>query len=123
MIHHDRRIEVPARYQRPQIDLPPITYTPEPMEDELPVPPRRAAVPDYPRWEPGYTPAQPSYAYPRGYGPPGMQGPSRLFAATISGDGAGPSNIPQVPEQPSSKPQPPSGSPPSGPLPHPPAPQ
>ncbi len=57
-----------------------------------------------------------------GYGPPGSQGPSRLFAATISGDGAGPSNAPQVPAQPPSKPQPPSGPPPSGPLPLPPGP-
>ncbi len=40
MIHQDCPIQVPARYQRPQIDLPPITYTPEPMADEPPVPPR-----------------------------------------------------------------------------------
>ncbi len=94
MIHPDRPIEVPARYQRPQIDLPPLVDTPEPMTDEPPVPPQRAAVPDYPRWEPGYAPVHPSYRYPRGYGPPGSQGPSRLFAAAISGDGAGPSNLP-----------------------------
>ncbi len=77
------------------------------MDDEPLVPPQRAVVPDYPRWEPGYAPIQPSYAYPRGYGPPGSQGPSRLFAAAISGDGTGPSNVLQVPDQPPSKPQPP----------------
>ncbi len=107
MIHHDRQVEVPARYQRPQIDLPPIVYTLEPMEDKPPVPPQRAAVPDYPRWEPGYTPNQPSYAYPHGYGPPGTQGPSRLFAAALTKGEAGPSNLPQVPVPPPSKPQPP----------------
>ncbi len=124
MIHHDRQVEVPARYQRPQIDLPPITYTPEPMDDEPPVPPQWAAVPDYPRWEPGYAPVQLSYMYPCRYGPPGSQGPSRLFAAAISGDGTGPSNVPQVPDQPPSKPQPPSGPPPPQylPLPGPPDP-
>ncbi len=56
-------------------------------------------------------------------GPPGSQGPSRLFAAAISGDGAGPSNVPQVPDQPPSKPQPPSDPLPSGPPPPPPIPQ
>ncbi len=87
------------------------------MDDEPPVPPQRAVVPDYPRWEPGYAPIQLSYAYPCGYGPPGSQGPSRLFAAVISGDGAGPLNVPQVPTQPPSKLQPPSGPPPSRPPP------
>ncbi len=115
MIHRDVQVEVPARYQRPQINLPLIVYTPEPMDDEPPMPPQQAAVLDYPRWEPGYAPAQPSYAYPHGYGPPGSQGPSRLFAAAISSDRAGPSNVPQVPTQPPGKPQPPSGPPPSGP--------
>ncbi len=81
MIHPDRLIEIPARYQRPQYDTPSTADTPEPMDDEPPVPPQRATMPDYSRWEPGYTPAQPSYAYPRGYGPPGSQGLSRLFAA------------------------------------------
>ncbi len=71
--------------------MPSTVDTLEPMVDEPPVPPRRAAVPDYPRWEPGYAPAQPSYVYPRGYGPPGSQGPSRLFATAAGGDGAGPS--------------------------------
>ncbi len=34
MIHRDHQVEVPARYQRPQIDLPPLVDTPELMEDE-----------------------------------------------------------------------------------------
>ncbi len=42
MIHQEQPIKVPARYQRPQIGLPPITYTPEPMSDSPPVPPRQA---------------------------------------------------------------------------------
>ncbi len=117
MIHHDHQVEVLARYQRPQIDLPPIVYTPEPMEDEPLVPPQRATVPEYPRWEPGYAPIQPSYAYPRGYGPPGMQGRSRLFAAALTEGKAGPSNAPQIPAQPLSKPQPPPGRPPPPPPP------
>ncbi len=117
MIHPDRSIEIPARYQQPQYDTSSTVDTPEPMDDEPPIPPPRATVPDYSRWEPGYTPAQPSYAYPRGYGPPGSQGPSRLFAAAAGGDGAGPSNVPQVPVQLPDKPQPPSGPPPSGPPP------
>ncbi len=115
MIHPDRQIKVPARYQRPQYDTPSTVDTPGPMDDEPPGPLRQAAIPQYPRWEPGYAPAQPSYAYPHGYGPPGSQGLSRLFAAAISGDGAGLSNVPQIPIQPPDKPQPPSGPPPSGP--------
>ncbi len=94
MIHPDRQIEIPARYQRPQYDTSSTVDTPGPMDDEPPVPPQRATIPDYPRWEPGYAPVQPSYAYPCGYGPPGSQGPSRLFAAAISSDGAGPSDVP-----------------------------
>ncbi len=39
MIHPDRRIEIPARYQRPQYDMPSTEDTPEPMADEPPVPP------------------------------------------------------------------------------------
>ncbi len=111
MIHHDIQVEVPARYQRPQIDLPPITYTPEPMDNEPPVVPPWASVPDYPMWGFGSAPIQPSYAYPRGYGPPGTQGPSRIFAAAIADEG-GPSDAPQIPTRPSDKPQPPSGPPP-----------
>ncbi len=38
-----------------------------------------------------------------------------LFAAAISGDGAGPSDVPRVPAQPPGKLQPPSRPPPSGP--------
>ncbi len=81
MIHHNHCIEVPARYQRPQTDLPPITFTPEPMDDEPPVPPPRAAVPNYLRWESGYAPVQPSYAYPCGYGPPGSLLPQSAVMA------------------------------------------
>ncbi len=114
MIHPDRQIEIPARYQRPQYDTTSTVDTPEPMDDEPPVLPQRAAVPGYPRWEPGYAPAQPSYAYPHGYGPPGSQGPSRLFAAAAGGDGAGTSRVPPGPVQPPDKPQPLSGPPPSG---------
>ncbi len=111
MIHRDQQVEVLTRYQWPQIDLPPIVYTPEPMDDEPPVPPPWAAIPNYPRWEPGYAPIQPSYAYPRGYGPPGTQGRSRLFTATITGDEAESSGAPQVPIQPPKPQPPPSGLP------------
>ncbi len=119
MIHPDHQIEIPARYQRPQYDTTSTVGTPEPMDDEPPVPPQRAAIPEYPRWEPGYAPAQSSYAYPRGYGPPGSQGPSRLFAAAAGSDGAGSSGVPPGPVQPPDKPQPPSRLPPSGPPPPP----
>ncbi len=111
MIHRDIQVEVLARYQRPQIDLPPVTYTPEPMDDEPPVPPPRADIAEYPRWGLDTAFERPSYAYPHGYGPPGLQGPSRLFAAAIMGDEAGPSDIPQAPDQPP-KPSFPSGPPP-----------
>ncbi len=75
MIHPDQPIQVPAHYQRPQIDLPPITYTPGPMEDEPLVPPQQAAVPDYMSAVPSYAYVVPSHALPLGYGPPGTQGP------------------------------------------------
>ncbi len=116
MIHRNHQVEIPARYQRPQIDLPPITYTLELMDNKPPVPPQRAVVPEYPRWEPGYAPVQPSYTYPHGYGPPGTQGRSRLFAAAITGDKAESSGAPQIPVQPPGRPQPPSGLPPSPPV-------
>ncbi len=47
MIHQDRSIQVPACYQRPQIDLPPMTFTPEPMLNEPLVPLQRAEIPVY----------------------------------------------------------------------------
>lgn len=37
MIHSEQLVEVPICYQRPQTNLPLITYTPEPMTDSLPV--------------------------------------------------------------------------------------
>ncbi len=85
------------------------------MDDELLVPPQQATVPDYPRWKLGYTPAKPSYVYPRGYGPPGTQGWPRLFAAAVADDGVGPSDALQQPD----KPQLPKGLP-TGPPPVPP---
>ncbi len=106
MIHQDLPIQVPACYQRPQIDLPPITYTLEPMDDKHPVPLPRATMPTSAHITLGYTYATPSYVYPQGYGPPCTQGPPRLFAAASTE--AGPSNQPQ----PLGKPQPPSGPPP-----------
>ncbi len=87
----------------------------KPMDDEPPVLPQRAVIPIYPRWEPGIHPPSRVTHIPRGYGPPGSQGPSRLFAAAIGSGGVGPSDVPQVPVQPPGKPQPPSGPPPSGP--------
>ncbi len=105
MIHRDHPIQVSARYRRPQIDLPPITYTPEPMEDELPVLPQWAAIPDYVITVQSYAQKALSYVYPRGYGLPGTQGPPRLFAAA-EGD-VRTSNQPPPP----SKPQPPAGPP------------
>ncbi len=73
MIHPDHSVQIPNRYQHPKIDLPPITYTPEPMNDEPPVPPQRAAVPDYASAVLNYMYAMPSHTYPWGYGdePPG----------------------------------------------------
>ncbi len=57
-----------------------MTYTPEPMEDEPPVPPQWAAVPAYASMVPSYAHAVPSYVhaalsytYPQGYGPPSTQ--------------------------------------------------
>ncbi len=108
MIHLDRPVQIPDHYQCPEIHLPPITYTPEPMEDEPLVLLQQAAVPDYTSAVLSYAYTAPSHAYPRGYGLPGTQGPSRLFAAAITGDKAGPSNQPQPPD----KLQPPSGPPP-----------
>ncbi len=108
MIHLDHLAQVPARYQWPQIDLPPITYTPEPMEDEPPVSPQQATVPDYASAVPSYAYVVPSYVYPQGYGPPGTQGASRLFAAAITDNKAGPSDQPQLTD----KLQPPDGPPP-----------
>ncbi len=66
MIHPDRRIEIPARYQQPQYDSPSTTDTPEPMADKPPVPPQRATMPYYLRWEPGYTPAHQATHIPTG---------------------------------------------------------
>ncbi len=106
MIHLDHLVQIPDHY-RPKIDLPPMTYTPEPMSDEPPVLPRRAAIPDYASAVPSYAYAAPSHAYPQGYGPPGTQGLSRLFAAAITGDEAGSSDQPQL----LNKLQPPSGPP------------
>ncbi len=53
MIHHDRQIEVPARYQCPQIDLPLIVDTPEPMDDEPLVPPPTGCGTRLPEMETG----------------------------------------------------------------------
>ncbi len=93
MIHPDQPIEVPTHYQRPKIDLPPIVYTPEPLQDEPPVPPRWAEIPVYARMEL-------SYAYLQGYGLPGMQEPSWLFTAATG-------NEPGTSDQAQNKPQPP----------------
>ncbi len=101
MIHLDHPVQVPAHYQCPQIDLPPMTFTPEPMTDEPPVPPPQAEMPVY---------TAPSYAYPRRYGPPGTQGPSRLFAAATNNE-LGTSNQPPGKPQPPSRPPPPSNPP------------
>ncbi len=104
MIHSDHPVSIPDHYQHPEIYLPPITYTPEPMEDEPPIPLQRAAVPDY-------AGVALSYAYPRGYGLPGTQGLSRLFAVAITGDEAGPLDQPQPPSK-----LPPPGGPPQPPV-------
>ncbi len=77
-----------------------MTYTPEPMEDEPPIPPQRAAIFDYASTVPSHVHVALSYMYPRGYGPSGTQGPSRLFAVAITGDEAGPSYQPQPPSKP-----------------------
>ncbi len=79
MIHLDQPIKVPTRYQEPEIDLHPIVYTPEPMQDEPPVPLQQAKVPIYAR-------AELSYAYLQGHGLPGTQGPSQLFAAATNNE-------------------------------------
>ncbi len=102
MIHQDHPINVPDCYQQPQLDLPRLIDTPEPMADEPPVPPRRAEVPVY--TVPNYTYTTLTYAYSQGYGPPGMQGQPRLFAVATDQE-PGTSNEPP-------KPQPPSGPPP-----------
>ncbi len=80
------------------------------MDDEPPVPPQWAAIPDYAVTVQSYMQTAPSYIYPWGYGLPGTQGPPRLFAAA-EGD-VGTSN--QL--QPPSKPQPPAGPPPVPPV-------
>ncbi|PBK82712.1 hypothetical protein ARMGADRAFT_1090035 [Armillaria gallica] len=54
MIHPDHPIEVPAQYQRPQVDLPPMGYTPEPMADKPPVPLQQAIISTY-----TYAPSKP----------------------------------------------------------------
>ncbi len=107
MIHPDHPVQIPDRYQCTKIDLPPISYTPEPMADEPPVLLQRAAIPDYASAVPSYVYKMPSHTYPRGYGLPGTQGLSRLFTAAIAGDEVGPSDQPQLPN----KPQPPSRPP------------
>ncbi len=90
------------------MDLLLMTYTPEPMSNSLPIPLQWARIPTY-----AY--AVPSYAYPQEYGPPGSQGPSRLFAAA-NNDSARPSNVPQQPDKPPPSPPGPSVSRPPLPL-------
>ncbi|PBK88172.1 hypothetical protein ARMGADRAFT_1084826 [Armillaria gallica] len=109
MIHQEQSIEVPTRYQWLQVDLSSVATTLEPMNNSLPVPPQWATMLTY-----AY--AVPSYIYPQGYGPPSLQGPSRLFAAAgIHSEGT--SGQPQ----PTNKLQPPGGpprppAPPVGPM-------
>ncbi len=110
MIHPDHLVQIPDCYQCPEINLPPMMYTPEPMTDKPPILPQWATIPDYTSAVLSYAYAMPSHAYPRGYRPPGTQGPSRLFAAAITGNEAGPSDQPQLlnkPQPPSRLPQPP----------------
>lgn len=112
LIHVDQWIQIPDRYRRPEVVLPLITYTPEPMDYEPQVPPPQVPIPAYAKPIMTYTYARPSYAYPQGYGPPGTQRPPRLFAATT--DGAGPSNPTQPAVPPTdtlNKPPIPSGPP------------
>ncbi|PBK91898.1 hypothetical protein ARMGADRAFT_1081309 [Armillaria gallica] len=97
MIHPNIPVQIPARYQRWQYKVPPLVDTPEPMQDSPPVPPCQALIPTY-----AYV--VPSYIYPRGYGLPGSQGPSRLFAMAHIDD-AGLSTQPLQP--PENKLQPP----------------
>ncbi len=88
MIHQDHPVQVPTHYQQPWIDLPLVTFTPELMADEPLVLPQQAEVPVY---------AVPSYTYPHGYGPPGMQGPSQLFTAATDNE---PGTLDQPPKPP-----------------------
>ncbi|PBK83245.1 hypothetical protein ARMGADRAFT_1089599 [Armillaria gallica] len=101
MIHQEQPIEVPTHYQQLQADLSLVATNPEPMRDSPLVLPQRAMMPTY-------TYVVPSYAYPWRYGPPGSQGPSRLFA--MAGiDDEGTLNQPQLPSGPPRPPAPPVG--------------
>ncbi len=64
MIHPNQPIQIPECYRRPKVVYPPITDTPEPMEDEPLVPLQRAFVPDYTYAIPSYAYVAPNYMYP-----------------------------------------------------------
>ncbi|PBK79087.1 hypothetical protein ARMGADRAFT_1093471 [Armillaria gallica] len=111
MIHPDRRIKVPTRYQRPSPGISSITTTPEPAGEDI-----HMAAPTYPVYAQSYP--IPSYIYPRGYGPPNARGYARPFAGAGTDQPAPPVPL-QPPAQPPGPPDPPQqpNQPPAGPLP------